>query len=661
MLFDLPIRFKNDHNARPHSAQEVVPNTLQQSSTGRFNQAGRSQTYASILPRPPLASLSSYAPTNSALQYQRALPLSGINQDDFSKPLLARHSHSQWEDSIPFASQDLPPSAAPVTNDLLNETIDSAGGHSSDHSLEGPRGSWQWIPNRAERPRPTTAPVMKSTPLAAETLTLSQMLPPDRLLPFPEKKDSRPTSRSSRNSKSFEQLQEMKKTPRANSKYAEPVKAKRSERSRKESPVSRGSLTPNRASTPYNLRPGSSSSNIGPSRPVTSDSTLFSDTTKAPVRERLAESRARLSREGWVLSETEFLQRFNFEAFNNKAFFDELVKFARIEKSFAAAYRFLVKAQAERRDQTPRGHKCREWMSNDVKRAVDLFNSDAAANRKAEKLKTVKTVDTVKANTPRKRVRAVSPVPSEAKRLSRETTQDSAADGSFIFFQPLQSSPKISAVARSRHLATLDADTIALETKPKPADSEPIRSPTLGQQAHAAAPPDFEFQSTIAQVYPPLTPKQQTIALSTPTALPRSPSKYLAAPAQQDTTTTTTQEPPVSPAKGSPSAQDVQPASTPCPMPTITRAPPEQTPKTIIPPADLLALLNTWATTSTLFQPPPTLPQTSKDLLADFASKDDETRAQALDDMICECLEDANFPQLVEDVEGAWMRIGLGF
>ena len=59
--------------------------------------------------------------------------------------------------------------------------------------------------------------------------------------------------------------------------------------------------------------------------------------------------------------------------------------------------------------------------------------------------------------------------------------------------------------------------------------------------------------------------------------------------------------------------------------------------------------------------PVPTRPQTSKDLLAEYASRSDEERAKVLDDMICDCLEDENFHKLVKDVENSWRRIGLGF
>ena len=53
-------------------------------------------------------------------------------------------------------------------------------------------------------------------------------------------------------------------------------------------------------------------------------------------------------------------------------------------------------------------------------------------------------------------------------------------------------------------------------------------------------------------------------------------------------------------------------------------------------------------------------PQTAKEHLAEYAAQSDEDRARAIDNMICTCLEDENFGKLMEDVEGAWKRIGLG-
>ena len=52
--------------------------------------------------------------------------------------------------------------------------------------------------------------------------------------------------------------------------------------------------------------------------------------------------------------------------------------------------------------------------------------------------------------------------------------------------------------------------------------------------------------------------------------------------------------------------------------------------------------------------------QTSKDYLAEYAAQDEEDRVKALDNLICQCIQDEKFVKLMEDIEGAWKTIGLG-
>ena len=52
--------------------------------------------------------------------------------------------------------------------------------------------------------------------------------------------------------------------------------------------------------------------------------------------------------------------------------------------------------------------------------------------------------------------------------------------------------------------------------------------------------------------------------------------------------------------------------------------------------------------------------QTTKDYLAEYAAQDEEDRVKALDNLICQCIQDESFVKLMEDIEGAWKRIGLG-
>ena len=78
-------------------------------------------------------------------------------------------------------------------------------------------------------------------------------------------------------------------------------------------------------------------------------------------------------------------------------------------------------------------------------------------------------------------------------------------------------------------------------------------------------------------------------------------------------------------------------------------------------PAELLDSVDGWIRKFNNLPAPPQPSQTAKELLAEYAKQNDEARAKAIDNLICECLEDENFVKLVEDVEGAWRRIGLGF
>ena len=79
-----------------------------------------------------------------------------------------------------------------------------------------------------------------------------------------------------------------------------------------------------------------------------------------------------------------------------------------------------------------------------------------------------------------------------------------------------------------------------------------------------------------------------------------------------------------------------------------------------IKPAELLDSLHGWIQ-KYRHLPAPEPPKTSKDHLADYAKHSDEERAKAIDKLICDCLQDENFHKLVEDLEGTWRRIGLGF
>ena len=78
-------------------------------------------------------------------------------------------------------------------------------------------------------------------------------------------------------------------------------------------------------------------------------------------------------------------------------------------------------------------------------------------------------------------------------------------------------------------------------------------------------------------------------------------------------------------------------------------------------PAELLDSVDGWIRKFNNLPAVPKQSQTAKELRAEYAKQSDEARAEAIDNLICECLEDENFIKLAEDVEGAWKRIGLGF
>lgn len=51
--------------------------------------------------------------------------------------------------------------------------------------------------------------------------------------------------------------------------------------------------------------------------------------------------------------------------------------------------------------------------------------------------------------------------------------------------------------------------------------------------------------------------------------------------------------------------------------------------------------------------------RTSKDFLAEWAAQAETDRIKAMNDLISECIKDEKFAKLMDDIEGAWKRIGL--
>lgn len=78
-------------------------------------------------------------------------------------------------------------------------------------------------------------------------------------------------------------------------------------------------------------------------------------------------------------------------------------------------------------------------------------------------------------------------------------------------------------------------------------------------------------------------------------------------------------------------------------------------------PAEYMARLDTWVRDYHQTLPTPIMPTMASDSLAHYAAQSKEDRMAAVDQMLCECLEDPGFEKLAEDVEDSWKRIGLGF
>ena len=601
--------------SRPHSAQATASVSTRRTSQEHVRESGEFQSYVSSSTRPTPTPPPPYASTNIPGPSQHGLLVSGIDQDEFSRPLLPSDHLSTLNSNIDATNRRTLQSQASDLEDFRGSQLDKRFSHAPDHQNASQNIDWQRSSYGTDRTRPTTAPMVMSERLAPDTTPFSQMLPPDRILPFPEKKNvslRRPSER-------FEHCQQQPETRSDTSVKINPntlqnrlTKTKTSKETSKQSTTISRSMTPTRATTPYNLRPGSSSSNVGIWKPATVHPTSSADTARPPTRDKGAESRTRLARGDWALSDAEFLQHFNKEAFSNITFVEELVKFAKIQKSFTAAKPLLLAAQRARRSRMPPGHKFREWISGDVKNAVN-------AQKESEQI-TASSLSR-KANTPKKRTRAVSPISEDVRQEEQEPAQGLTASEKTAPTLGITSfNPTLPIATRKRPASALDEDSRDAETES--GDSHSLRTPAPDQQASTAA-LGSQVQPTNGQADLAVTSEHQ--ATSATLTLPVN-----ATHPQSDLTNTADQ---------SPSA----------------------TTSISIQPTELLSVLDEWAKTSKLFSTRTVLSPNSKDLLAEYAAQDDETRVRSLDDMICECLEDANFVKLAQDVEAAWMRIGLGF
>ena len=77
-------------------------------------------------------------------------------------------------------------------------------------------------------------------------------------------------------------------------------------------------------------------------------------------------------------------------------------------------------------------------------------------------------------------------------------------------------------------------------------------------------------------------------------------------------------------------------------------------------PEEFMSRLDEWVRKYQDLPVPKQRPPPVSDLVG-YAARSEEERLSALDNMLCNCLDDENFVKLVEDVEKSWKRIGLGF
>ena len=597
---------------RPHSAQACASDTGSQGTQERTRESSGSQHYASPTqptPTPPPP----YASTNLLVPSQHELLVSGLDQDEFSRPLLPPSHLAASDRSDGFTNRSLIQSQAPYSDDFRGRQLGKGFRHFPDHSESSQNFGQRRTAHETDQIRPTTAPVIMSERLAPDTISLSQMLPPDRILPFPEKQDMLPSSTPKPPASSQEQPESSSTTSdmvMPNRRESVLAKAKTSTKTNKEPTAT----TLIRATTPYNLRPGSSSSNAGLLKSAAFNPTFSADAAKAPARERVAASRERLAREGWALSEADFLRHFNEESFSNSAFLDELVKFAKIQKSFAAAKPLLLAAQKARQNRTVPGHKFREWISSDVKNAM-------SAQKGSKQGKHVANNTSRKANTPKKRIRTASPIPQEVRQGGQKLAQalTTGENTESTLLAPI-CSPTLPFPTRKRPAAALGESSDDAETES--GNSGLVSTPTIETQATSAA---LDTQTRPTNTQADLAIPSELQATSATPDLPVSPMHTGGVPAAatDNLTIATTKKP--------------------------------------IQPTEMISVLDEWAKTSKLFPVRTILFQDSKDLLAEYAAQDDASRVRSLDDMICECLEDPNFIKLAQDVEGAWARVGLGF
>ena len=184
---------------------------------------------------------------------------------------------------------------------------------------------------------------------------------------------------------------------------------------------------------------------------------------------------------------------------------------------------------------------------------------------------------------------------------------------------------------------------------PEPSSS----APKPRARKKAAAKKDLETA-------PPSTTPLRATSSRKPSSREVSPISETAYPSSPPVAKATKKRPMISLEGNETNKRRTQVPETPSPLPVEEPKGPLGSAWSNLKPAELLDSLHGWIQKYHDL-PAPEPPKTSKDHLAEYAKHSDEERAKAIDKLICDCLEDENFHKLVEDLEGTWRRIGLGF
>ena len=213
--------------------------------------------------------------------------------------------------------------------------------------------------------------------------------------------------------------------------------------------------------------------------------------------------------------------------------------------------------------------------------------------------------------------------------------------------------------------AAISKKSAAKTPRPKATKIKAAKGSSLKDKAPSSSAPKFYAKTLLEKEHPENAPSSSAPPSINP---PHNPSARAVSPICDDLAPLSSPQTLAASRKGpmsglSSSASNVRHGQKPNKPSSPTKERQAQLPNPVllsINAEELLSSVDTWIRKYHDL-PAPKPPQTAKDHLAVYAAQSDEDRAKAIDNLICECLQDENFGKLVEDVEGAWRRIGLGF